>query len=306
MERLISHYRLAIEESLLAGAPEDKDLRHSVASSFNTIGLVLRSSGRLDGALREFERELRTRQALSDADPDNFTYRLRLSVAHTHIGLVLAAQGKTADAAGALERALGLLRELDARDPTNRAWQREIASGHANLAAVRLASGHAGAARPLLDRAVRTMETLVAGDPTNTGWQRDLAEFHRTRAATALTLGDLAAAAVDGATALAMTSDLPGGDLQAARIASAAHAVLARVSDARGDAVLARRHWEQALESIPAAARTTRDYRVLDPLAIALLRLGRADEAASVVETLRAMGYRDPVFLAQIQTTGAV
>jgi hypothetical protein len=57
---------------------------------------------------------------------------------------------------------------------------------------------------------------------------------------------------------------------------------------------------------IPAAARTTRDYRVLDPLAIALLRLGRADEAASVVETLRAMGYRDPVFLAQIQTTGAV
>jgi tetratricopeptide (TPR) repeat protein len=240
-------------------------------------------------------------------DPENFTYRLRLSVAHTHIGLVLAAQGKIADAAVALERALGLLRELGARDPSNRAWQREIAAGHANLAAVQVASGRPEAAGPLLDRAVRIMERLVEGDPTDAGWQRDLADYRRARGGTSLARGELRAAADDASAALAAASDLlarPGGDLQAARIASAAHAVLARVSEARGDAALARTHWEAVLVSLPAAARNGRDYRFLDPLAVALLRLDRAPEAAPVLETLGAMGYRDPLFLNQIQAAG--
>jgi eukaryotic-like serine/threonine-protein kinase len=297
---------LVIEEALLATSPDDMDLQRSVASSHNTIGLVLRSSGRLDDALGEFGRELAIRQTQSATDPGNFTYRLRLAVSHTHTGLVLAAQGTVADAAAALERALALLRELDARDPANRTWQREIAAGHANFAAVQMASGRPEAAAPLLDRAVRIMRTLAEGDPTNAGWQRDLADYRRARGGTSLARGELRSAADDASAALAAASDLlarPGGDLQAARIASAAHAVLARVSEARGDPALARTHWERALASIPAAARHAGDYRFLDPLAVALLRLDRPAEAAPVLERLRAMGYRDPLFLAQIQET---
>lgn len=299
---------LAIEQSLLASTPSDRELQHNVASSYNAIGLVSRLDGRLNDALESFGRELAIRQALSSGDPSNFTYRLRLSIAHTHRGLVLAAQGRIGDGTSALERAQAYLDELASRDPANRAWRREWATGHFNLGSARMASERWDVAAALFAQAVRIMEALVESDPKNTGWQRYLAEHRVAHGYALAAVGNGRAAAREAEAALAIATDLigrPGGDLQAARIASAAHGVLARVSESRRDPGAARAHWERAVNAIPEPARASRDYRILDPLAVALVRLGRANEAAPILQTLEAMGYRNAAFVRDTQSTGA-
>ena len=298
---------LAVERALLARTPSDTDLQSSVASSHNTIGVVLRSSGRFAEALRELGQELEIREALVSAQPGNFTYRLRLSIAHAHGGHVLAAQGRTVEAIAPYTRAEALLDELAVRDPSNRAWQREIATGQLNLGQAHLTAGHHAAALRRLRRAVSIMETLTVGDPTNVGWQRDLADERRALGQALLAVGDTSGAAREAEAALGLTAALigrAGGDMQAVGIASTAHAVLARVWTARGDSGRAAAEWERAYQVIAPSATGSMDYRLLEPLAVALLRLGRAAQAAPVVQKLTAMGYYSPAIRAT-RTPGA-
>ncbi len=288
---------LAVERSLLARAPSDTGLLSSVASSHNTIGVVLRSSGRFAEALKELGQELEIRQALVSAQPGNFTYRLRLSIAHAHRGHVLSAQGRTTEALAAYTRAEAPLDELAVRDPSNRAWQREIATGQFNLGQAHLAAGHHAEALRRLRRAVTIMETLTAGDPTNAGWQRDLADERQALGQALLAVGDTNGAAREAEAALGLTAgliDRPGGDLLAVRVASTAHAVLARVWAARGDSGRATEEWERAYQVIAPSATGSMDYRLLEPLAVALLRLGRTAQAAPAVQKLADMGYDSP------------
>ena len=298
---------LAVERSLLTRTPSDTDLQSSVASSHNTIGVVLRSSGQFAEALRELGQELEIRQALVSAQPGNFTYRLRLSIAHAHGGHVLAAQGRTFEAIAAFTRAEALLDELAVRDPANRAWQHEIASGQLNLGQARLTAGHHAEALRRLRRAVTIMETLTAGDPTNVAWQRDLADERRALGQALLAVGDTSGAAREAEAALGLAADLigrAGGDLRAVAIASTAHSLLARVWTTRGDSGRAAAEWERAYQVIAPSATGSMDYRILEPLAVALLRLGRTAQAAPVVQKLTAMGYHSPQVRAT-RTTGA-
>ena len=91
--------------------------------------------------------------------------------------------------------------------------------------------------------------------------------------------------------------DRTAGDLQAGRITSAAHALLAQTWGLRDDPARAKAHWEQAHKAIEPVASTSADYRLLDPLAVSLLNLGRSAEAAPILQKLDTMGYRDPIFV---------
>ena len=167
------------------------------------------------------------------AQPGNYTYRLRLSIAHAHRGHVLTAQGQTVEAIAAYTRAEDLLDELAVRDSANRAWQREVAIGQMNLGKALTGGDHAEAERRL-QRAVSIMETLTAGDPTNVGWRLDLAAGRRTLAQALLAKGDTDGAAREAEAALQLIARA-GGEVTAFGTASTAHAVLAEVWTARGD-----------------------------------------------------------------------
>jgi hypothetical protein len=67
-----------------------------------------------------------------------------------------------------------------------------------------------------------------------------------------------------------------------------------------GDGAKARVAWTRAASTLEAPARASRDYNVLDPWALTLIGLGRLDEAKEVVQTLAAIGYRNPVFITAV------
>lgn len=305
----LTRYRacLSIERQLLAGTPDDKELRHSIAASHNLIGVALRSTGRLEEALEQFRSELQIRNALSSGDPNNATFRLRLGIAHTHVGHVLAAQGSTREAIAAFEEGFDVLSELARRDPANRAWERDLAGVSLALGNALLAGGQHSAAVPPLRRAVAIMSRLTEGDPTNTGWQVNLADDRQALGRALFAVGDATAAAREAQEALDIVNgsmDATAGDLQAGRIASAAHALLARTWALRGDVARAEAHWHQAHQAIAPIAAASADYRLLDPLAVSLLNLGRFAEAAPVIQKLTAMGYRDPIFVRNTNVSG--
>jgi serine/threonine-protein kinase len=302
LEAALARYRagLAIEEELLRKQPSDKDLRYSAAASHNAIGVVLRSIGRFAEALEQFRAELAMRQALLDAEPANATYKLRFGIGHAHVGHVLAAQGKTTEAIAEFSRAVDAYRRLVAQDAANRTWRRELATAQHFLAAAYLGMGQVVTALPLLRESVAITRTLSEGDPTNTGWRRDLAEQRRTLGAAMLASGDSAGASREADAALEITSDLlrrDAGDIHAARVASLAHAIAAQVRTSRREPALALEQWQLAHDAIARAAAGSNDYRLLDPLAVALLHLRRTDEAAAVLARLNTMGYREPRFL---------
>jgi tetratricopeptide (TPR) repeat protein len=220
---------------------------------------------------------------------------------------VLAAQGKTDEAVAEFETAVAAYRELSARDAANANWRRELAAGQYVLASAYLAQDRHAAALPLLRDAVLISQALTDADPTDASRQRDLAEQRRALGAALLAGGDPAAAALEAAAVIsAMTSlmQASANDIHAGRIVSTAHALLARTWTSRGDDDKARHEWELAHAAIAAAASATNDYRFLDPMAVSLLHLDRAADAAPIVQKLSAMGYREPVFARTVASRG--
>ena len=310
LDGALARYRdcLAVEQALLAKTPGgDPDLRQSAAASHNLIGVVLRSLGRFEEALAQFRSELEIRRALLAAEPANATYQLRLGIGRAHVGHVLAAQGATGDAILEFEQAVTIYRALTARDAANANWRRELAAGQYVLAGAYLAIGRHDAALPLLRESVAMSAALAAADPTNTGRQRDLAEQRRGLGAALLASGDADAAEREAEAAARSMDELlrrRADDIHASRIASTAHALLARVLTARGDGTRAREAWQRAHDAIARPAAASRDYRFLDPFAVSLLHLGRTAEAAPVVEMLTGMGYREPLFARTVASRG--
>jgi tetratricopeptide (TPR) repeat protein/tRNA A-37 threonylcarbamoyl transferase component Bud32 len=310
LEGALERYRacLAIERRLLADTPDDMELRHNVAASHNLIGVALRSTGKLDEAAGQFRSELAIRNALLSSDRSNATFSLRLGIAHAHVGYVQSAQGRTRDAIRSFEEAVVLLSELVRRDPTNRAWERDLSGVSLGLGYALIAAGQHGRAILSLQRAVAIMGELTEGDPTNTGWKIHLADDRQALGRALLASGDAAGAAREAQEALEILNGLTGhtaGDLQARRIASIAHGLLAQVWAARGDPARAKAEWEQAYRTIEPVASASADYRLLDPLAVSLLNLGRHADAAALLQTLHTMGYRDPIFVRSTNLTAA-
>ncbi len=180
------------------------------------------------------------------------------------------------------------------RDGENRAWQRDLARNQFKLGAL-LSTVQPVEGLALLRRSVDALGMLTTRDPTNLGWQRDLAEARCALGVALIGRQDVASAAHEADAALRVTEALltkNAADRQAQRISSVAHALRARVFDATAETLRAREAWGQSLDAIAPVARSSSDYQVLEPLALALARTGKNRASADVVRKLDAMGYQ--------------
>jgi len=297
LDGALSRFRacLEIEQALFARAPKDRELAQAVASSHNAIGLVLRSQGRLGAARPEFEAQLAMQEQLHAAAPDDAVNHRQLGISHAYVGDLLGALGEQPAAHRHFTTALAIAETLSARDPANRLWQQNVAR-YLTRVGVTTPLNQPKVRRQLLDRAVGVMRGLATADPTNAGWIRELAESHYERGSVAADAGDVAAAAADADAAVQALVSLHGAaatDRQVARVRSLAHALAGRVWTERGEVARARGAWSQALADIESVASHSSDYQFLDPLAQALLALGRTHDAAPILQKLDAMGYRN-------------
>lgn len=257
---------------VLAGATgdqKDRATEESQAAAFAALSRLHLNAGRAASSLETANAGISIYSALTGIDPDNL--KLLEGLAFTRMQLIDSAQalGKDELAHGALFKLGGELKRLLAADDGKPAWALRLQGRW--LAAASL-DPHS-ALPPALMRA--KLQQLLARYPpvlAATGQPPHEAASSLVLALAGLRLGD--------AWAVEVSRQAQAPDL----------------GKAKSESVSA---WHSALLHLEPFGADARDPRVICLRALALLRLGRTQEASALAETLKAStSFRHPVWMA--------
>lgn len=315
----LEHFQaaLALDRRLVVDADtaeEGRLARRSLASSHNTVGVVLEEMGRLDEAQAHYERDLELRSAAinlpgeagaagGSTGPAWDGRQLSLQgVAHQYLGALLLARGAGVEARRHLESARSVFAEISASAPDNGEWRALVIRNLLWLGEAELSAGRPAAAEERWRRAENLAEELIDDRAAPVDWRElwSLSRLRRWTVAPGTAGGELRAEARRLSGLLASRPVGRHRDRYPRRWLAEAYLALGDEAARRGQPEAARRYWRSALgELSPVEAGEARDHAVLIPLAACLERLGRAEEAWRVVEILRAIGARsmphDPI-----------
>ncbi|REJ82714.1 MAG: serine/threonine protein kinase [Acidobacteria bacterium] len=230
----------------------------------------------------------------------------RLAQDHADIGYIHYATRELPAALESFEQARALTRRALAEDPTNAYSRNTLVNVVSLIGKVHQDQGDLDRALESFEQALELHTRLAGEDPTDVRWQGAMAwdwgslgEVHALR-------GDSAAARAARAQAQGILRQLVENDPTNSEWRSELSwesFQLGRLAAESGDREAARAAWTEAaaaVERIGVEARPdAQAIRVM-----ALLELGRYDEARPLVETLRAQGWDEPDFLEAVERAG--
>ena len=285
----------------LALADKDKsNNRWQLDLSFahNTVGDVLLATGDLEAASDHYREDVRIKTRLVDSDRTNVTWREHLTASHTHLGIALVARGNLEDALTHFEAALDIAESLTDTDPANTEWQSYLASAYRHSGLLLLALGDLPRAQEQLLRSRAMFQRLVDSDPVES--RRQLASTLAGVGRAFLAGGNLDDAMGAAQTALSMAEsnmEDDRGHLGMRRTQAETRLLLGRILSHIGEVAEARVAWSTAVEEVEPFAENSKDPRLLDLWVRGLLHLNRLQQATPIIEKLRLVGYRSPLFV---------
>jgi tetratricopeptide (TPR) repeat protein len=285
---------LAVREKMAAENPKDTQLQFSVANFISYLGTVAEREGDLAEAVARYGEQIARLEALVAAEPKTPHWRRRLTDALGFQASVMAISGQRAEALKRRQQARDILEALVALDPANREWQFALCNARARDALLRRAEGDAPAAERIISECRPILEKLAGDKAADRFTKGALALAWRIEAQLHDAAGRQSAAA--GAAVQAVTlgkllvdNQQPNdSDLGEYTMACVVAGVIAQRA---GDTVVARRHWQTALDTVESRARESNHWRLLDPVARVLSLLGRGEDAAAIIARLRKFGY---------------
>ena len=287
----------AIASRLVELDPGHVEWRQTLAESLYLFGMFnLFDAGDPETARREFERAIAVYRRLAAEHPSQLRFKFRLAVLHGQgLGQTYRDLGQEAESLAAIEQAYELYRQLTRADPSNSKWQHGFAWENRRLGEHLAFRGRLDEALERYGEALDISRRLLSLEPSNVDWRHGLASDHSAIGALHEQGGDLTAALASFETSIGLFSSLletgPDDDLRhwLATDLAAAGSVLRRL----GRGPEAADAWRRSAELLaPDAAQPEEaDSQVLEIYALALLRLGRADEARPTVERLRRRGW---------------
>jgi serine/threonine-protein kinase len=163
---------------LAADFPSRPEFRQELAASYNNLGGLLRSTGRL----AEAETALRDALALRKKLAADFTtrpdFRQELATSHHNLGLVLRDTGRLADAETADRDAVAILKQLTGDFPTRSEFRQALAKSHNNLGNLLRDTGRLADAEAAHRDALVLQDQLAADFPTRPEFRQELARCH--------------------------------------------------------------------------------------------------------------------------------
>ena len=290
---------LDINEALVARDPSSNRWQLDLSFAHNTVGAVLLATGDLEAASRHYRADVGIKERLVDGDPTNITWLEHLTASHNHLGNTLIARGNLGDAQTHFEAALDIAERLTATDPTNDEWQLELAASLRSSGLLLLSLGDQPLALERLMSGREIFETLLAAsDPAYA--TRQLASTFAGVGRAFLAGGNLDDAMEAVHAALSITESIIENDPEnrtMRRTHAEAQLLLGRILSATDEVADARAAWLTALQTVEPFIRNSEDPRVLDLWVRGLLHLDRLQEAIPVIEKLRDLGYRSPLFV---------
>jgi len=289
-------------EAMIAAQPAKVELRHNRADATSWLGTIAERDGRFADAISLFEATGKQYEELSRLEPDSPAWRFERAQCLTFAGTLQAMTGNPAAAAAGFREASRLVQELVVRDPSNKRWLSLKLSLQLRQAA--LGQATAGAALASAGETRQTLATLIAAEPSSLGFAR-LAVMASTLEARLFLAGDrLAEATEAGNRAVQLAEPLlrsPQADVWTRYLGCQAFIVSGRIAAARGQPA-PDSLWRQALAALGPDFAASRDWRRLEPAAVALRLAGDEAAARPLIARLKSFGYRpaDPLTAATL------
>jgi tetratricopeptide (TPR) repeat protein len=298
---------LAATRRLGAGQPGDARCRALLVELLNNMAWVLREGGDTESAMAHVDEALTVATAAAAVDPTDAVWRFRLAETESYAARIRQEAGDPDGALADLESARRRLVELAVEEPNNTRWQFELVLTDDRLGRLAEDRGEPGAARRHYRNGLDRGLGLVRHDPANALWEREVSVLHSSLGAVQLAAGDAASARDSFEAGLDISERLvvlSPASTSAVNDLAWDWLQLGTAEQALGRDAEARRAYERAVELMAPVVREVRELWYLDTWAMALLHLGRADEAEDTVAELLAAGWDEPDFLDLVQRNG--
>ncbi len=203
---------IAMQEVLVAGDPENLELRLFLAKTLSNAGMILNTSGDVRGAIENGSRAVSLFEVIAAADPINVNYRMSLLSAYATLRYALVDNKQIAEAIQNSRKIIAGLEILIAADPQNVFVRRSLGVSHNALGQDLLRTGDVNGALENHRKAIAIAEALSATDLSSAENKQDLAFSWRRLADGQVAARDFHAALENFRKALKMREEILASD----------------------------------------------------------------------------------------------
>ncbi|HKF42345.1 MAG TPA: protein kinase [Thermoanaerobaculia bacterium] len=281
---------LAIREALVAGQPENADLRAELAAACTALGSVQAGAGDYEGGIASHRRALRIREELLSARPNDANRRKDVAISYFHIGDHYIDRGDFRPALESHRKALATFEGLLGEEPSNVDRQHNAALARKKVGAILEKLGDLPAAAESYQRAVLLDRRRSEANPLDARARLDLSFSYGSLGGCLASSGDYAAALENYGQALAIRESLLAADPKNRRVRSAvawAHARIGYIREKAGDPDAAGQSYREAFAIYEALSKEDPAHvGVREEMAALLMGEGDVDvELASAPKT---------------------
>lgn len=282
-----------ILRSLVESDPTHIEAQVALAETLSWLGSAQIGLGDLRASLERYLANLAAIERLCSLDPENTQWLYLRGISFNRVGFALELLGKDSEAQARYEKSFEIQGDLWFGDKANSDWAREVATARLRLGGILLAQSDLHAALAHYREGTDILSELQELEPSNAMWRRDRARGLIGLGETQLALGFPSEArdAANQATKILKEVVGEGEDRDAERLMGESSLLRGLVLLRAGLPHEAAEHWTAALEVLEPLGTNSRHPEILEPLARALLRLDRLDEATTIVEILVSSGY---------------
>lgn len=273
--------------ALLKIDPDNRDWQLEATYGEHNLAVLALERGDLNTAQRGFEAELKVKQKLGRAQPDNADLVSKVADTVSWLGNVAEQRGDLADAQRLFSEQVRQLADLRRRHPEDFRWLAAWANAQEVLAASLDTTGRYRESLRALTEANDALENLTEHDPDNVTWRVTMASVQTRRAAHAVAANDLHSAArlldmAMGRLLRPKPSAAVRRNQEIDRVLSRSWLLRARIAWQSGDLHAARDAVNRSLaEAGDSAAEDASDDASLSDQADALILLGMLQQAQS-------------------------
>jgi eukaryotic-like serine/threonine-protein kinase len=286
--------RAALEKITMSDPNDAAQLQSSLGNVDSYLGTVAERAGDYPEAIARFGAQAARIESLLKTDPRAGRLRQRLATALGLQSDVMAVAGQVGEAIERRQRSQKIFGELVNQDPANAEWLLSALSVQLKVAVLLRAQGDLARATQLVRECRPEVERLAKGEASNRAATALLAAVWRVEAQCRDAAGEPNASDA-AAQAVAISKQLVEQNRASeSNLGDYANTCVVAGSITRrsGDADTARRHFEAAIEVVQGRAANSNHWRLLDPLARALMLVGRTEESRVIIERLQRLGFQ--------------
>jgi hypothetical protein len=284
---------LALKRELVAANPVDLQLKFQLADTLSWLASTAERAGDLAEARQRFGEQIAQIEQLLKVEPKTAQWRYKLADAQHGLAIILGITGDVPAAKAQLQSARDFVDLTLAVEPANRRWQQAAKAMRIQQFVLTPADWRTRGAAENIRQLRQEIEALAQSEPQDVEVAKLLGRAWRVEA-----LVRLASGATDAETAVAhaleISTRLAQGESRADLVGGLAEAQLARARIAadRGDVRAAREDCQRVVDLLAPHTESSRDWRLLDPLARAQALLGAATQHQATLARLAAIGFQ--------------